>query len=259
MIDRSSPLPLYAQVKRRLYAEIRMWPRDDDRFFTDQQLQEKYKVSRATIRQAMTELEEEGLVRRQQGFGTFVVRAKIEESFGVERDFSSQWAQSGHSLRVADLKIAPAPCPPRFARLLAIEPRTEVLCIERLRMSGGLRIAWDLRYLPQDVARQIPPSAFQQVSLLEALQQAVRLDQGDTQIEAALAGDEYAQRLDIAPAAPVLIRELVYFSEDGKPVFCGMSAYRADQVRYKFSAPLQTGGAIVKADVRMTPDLVPSA
>lgn len=161
-------------------------------------MQEKYQVSRATIRQAMTELEEEGLVRRQQGFGTFVVRGKIEESFAVKRDFSSQWAQSGHSLRVADLKVARVACPARFARLLAIDSRTEVLSIERLRMSGQMRIAWDLRFLPLSIARDIPRSAFEQVSLLEVLQHTVKLDQGDTQIRSRAGG----RRVCAAPAYP---------------------------------------------------------
>ncbi|MES2361344.1 MAG: GntR family transcriptional regulator [Pseudomonadota bacterium] len=251
MINRDSPLPLYAQVKRRLKAEIMSWPPKDDRFYTDQELQGIFGVSRATVRQALTELEEEGLVRRQQGFGTFVNRNKIEESFSTRRDFSTQWAQSGRSLRVEHLKVARKACPPSFAKMLGIAPHSEVLSLERLRVSGDMRIAWDLRFMPISIAGDIPVKEFENVSLIDVLRPVVNIERADTQIEAALAGEEYSERLNIDPAAAILIREMVYFSSRDEPVFSGVSVYRADQVRYKFSAPLQMSGATVESDVRV--------
>src|SRR4051794_1129490 len=110
-LNRDSPLPLYAQVKRALQVKLMSWPAENDRFYTDEELQRIFGVSRATVRQALTELEEEGLVRRRQGFGTFVNRDKIEESFAARNDFSSQWAQSGRSLHVANLNVTRRPCP----------------------------------------------------------------------------------------------------------------------------------------------------
>ena len=67
-INRDSPLPLYAQVKRTLQAKLMSWPAEDDRFYTDQELQRIFGVSRATVRQALTELEDEGLVSRRRGW-----------------------------------------------------------------------------------------------------------------------------------------------------------------------------------------------
>ncbi len=250
-INRDSPLPLYAQVKRTLQAKIMSWPPEDDRFYTDQELQRIFGVSRATVRQALTELEDEGLVRRRRGFGTFVNRNKIEESFAARSDFASQWAQSGRSLHVANLKIVRTPCPMHFAKALGVAARTEVLSTERLRLSGEVRVAWDLRFIPIGIAGDIPLKEFENISLLEVLRPNVTIERGDTQIEAALAGEEYSERLNIDPAAPVLIREMVYFAVGGEPVFAGVSVYRADQVRYKFSAPLEMGGATVESNVRV--------
>jgi len=251
IINRDSPLPLYAQVKRQLQAEIMSWPLENDRFYTDQELQGIYGVSRATVRQALTALEDEGLVRRQQGYGTFVNRNKIEESFSTLHDFSSQWAQSGRTLRVENLKVTRMHCPAPFAKMLGIETHTEVVTMERIRVSGNMRIAWDLRFIPVPIAADIAMEEFENISLIDVLRPKVSIDRGDTQIEATLAGEEYAERLRIAPSAAILIREMAYYDASGQAAFSGISVYRADQVRYKFSAQLQMSGGTVEYDVRI--------
>ena len=251
IINRDSPLPLYAQVKRKLQTEIMAWPLENDRFYTDQELQGIFGVSRATVRQALTELEDEGLVRRRQGYGTLVNRNKIEESFSTRNDFSSQWAQSGRTLRVENLRVTRVPCPAPFAKMLGIETHTEVVTMERIRLSGNMRIAWDLRFIPVPIAADIAMKEFENISLIDVLRPKVSIDRADTQIEAALAGEEYADRLKIAPNAAILIREMIYYDAAGQAAFSGISVYRADQVRYKFSAPLQMSGGNVESDVRI--------
>jgi GntR family transcriptional regulator len=251
IINRDSPLPLYAQVKRKLRAEIMSWPQENDRFHTDLELQSIFGVSRATVRQALTALEGEGLVHRRQGYGTFVNRNKIEESFSTLHDFSSQWAQSGRTLRVENLKVTRTPCPATFAKMLGIETYTEVVTMERIRLSGNMRIAWDLRFIPVPIGADIAMKEFENISLIDVLRQKVSIDRADTQIEAALAGDEYADRLKIAPTAAILTREMVYYDAAGQAAFSGISVYRADQVRYKFSAPLQMSGGTVESDIRI--------
>ncbi|CAN5716615.1 GntR family transcriptional regulator [soil metagenome] len=225
------------------------WSTADDRFHTDQQLQEIFGVSRATVRQALAELEAEGLLRRRQGFGTFVNRNKIEESFAARADFSGQWAESGRSLSVTPVAVQAMPCPPEFARALRLQPGDEVLGVERLRLSGAMRIAWDRRYIPMSIGADIPRKEFEKVSLLEVLGQRAVLERGDTEIEASIAGREFSEQLQIDSLAPVLIRSMTYFTVTGEPVLAGVSVYRADQVRYKFSSPLQLPGSSVGSDV----------
>lgn len=253
-IDRSSPLPLYAQVKRRLKAAILTWPSDSDRFHTEQALCAMYSVSRATIRQAVAELEEEGLLKRRQGSGTHVNRGKIDESFSPLTNFSDQWARSGRALKVEILRLErEAPCPAPFADMLDLDPGDKVLLLERFRLSGSMRIVWDQRFIPHGIADGIPRREFARVSLLDVLASRVEFDRGESHIEAALAGEEHAERLDLLPQDPVLIRHLKYFASDGQVVLAGVSVYRADQVRYKLSAPMRKSGSGLEAEIRMSP------
>jgi GntR family transcriptional regulator len=251
-VDRASPLPLYAQIKRQLRAVIRAWPGDDDRFHTEQALCALYGVSRATIRQAVAELEEEGLLRRRQGSGTRVVRPKIDESFSPLTSFSKQWARSGRSLRVALLRCERrVACPSPFAAMLGLPEGAPTTQLERFRLAGSMRIVWDARFIPEAIAAGIPRREFARVSLVDVLSRTVEFDRGESQLEAALAGEEHAERLDLLPQDPVLVRHLTYFATDGRPVLAGVSVYRADQVRYTLTAPMRGPGADLQAEVRL--------
>ena len=217
VLDRESPLPLYAQVKRRLRATIMSWPSESNRFHTEQALCQIYGVGRATIRQAVAELEEEGLLQRRQGSGTVVNRSKIDESFSPLTSFSDQWARSGRSLKV------------------------ELL---RFDMSEYMD--------DSDRARGIARQKFAKGSLLDMLAPRVEFERGESQLEAGLAGEDYAELLELLPQDPVLMRHLSYFATDGKAVMVGLSVYRADQVRYRLTAPMRGAGAELAAEVRST-------
>jgi len=80
----------------------------------------------------------------------------------------------------------------------------------------------------------------------------VEFDRGESQIEAGLAGEEHAERLELLPQDPVLIRHLTYFATDGRPVLAGVSVYRADQVRYKLTAPMRNRDSKLKTEIRMS-------
>ena len=250
-IDRESPLPLYAQIKRRLRAAILAWPEGDDRFHTEQTLCETYGVSRATVRQAVAELENEGLLSRRRGFGTLVNRQKIEESFLPSTNFRDQWARSGRSLKVELQRVERIACPAPFAEMLGLPAGEPVLYLERFRISGAVRVAWDRRFVPKNVAEGIPRREFAKVSLLDVLARNVEFDRGESQLESALAGEEHAERLELLPGDPVLMRHLIYFATDDRPVMAGLSVYRADQVRYKITAPMRGPGMDVNAEVRI--------
>ena len=250
-LDRASPLPLYAQVKRELRAMIHSWPREDDRFHTEQALCRLYGVSRATIRQAVAELEDEGLLQRRQGSGTRVIRPKIDESFTPLTSFAQQWAKSGRALAVDALQLDRAvPCPNPYAGMLALPDGAATTRVERYRRAGTMRIVWDARYIPRPIADRIGRREFAKVSLVDVLARHVAFDRGESQLEAALAGEEHAERLDLRPQDPVLVRHLTYYATDGRPVMAGVSVYRADQVRYTLAAPMRGPGADLRPALR---------
>ncbi len=78
LLDREAALPLYVQLRDSLLREIRDGGLEPgDRFPSETAIRNRYQVSRATVRQALAELETSGVIRKVQGLGSFVAVPKI--------------------------------------------------------------------------------------------------------------------------------------------------------------------------------------
>src|ERR1035441_3477946 len=135
VLDKNLATPLYHQLQNVLKAEIEIgrW-RPDERLPSEQELGERFQVSKITVRQALTELAQSGYIRREQGRGTFVARRKFDEgpreltSFTEEMKRHALVATSrvlGQTVVEAEARVADA------LRLAAPEP---VFVLKRLRL-----------------------------------------------------------------------------------------------------------------------------
>lgn len=237
-LDRRSTVPLYVQIRRRLLSLIAGWPDPQKRFYTDDELCKRFGVARMTVRAAIREFVDEGLLTRVRGAGTFVSFEKIEERFSPRMDFIDQYATRGRplSLDVRRLETLPSPAP--FASALDIPAGSPVLFVERLRSTGPVPVSIDYRYILPEAATHISEAAARERSLLELLTGAVELDHADMTIEADTAEGATAETLELMPGDPVLVRGLVYSDTAGRPVMAGISFYRSDQTGYSIRVPL---------------------
>lgn len=245
-LDRESPLPLYAQLKRRLEALIRGGTLPDQKFYSDQELCAMFGVSRFTVRQAVQELVAQGVLRRIQGQGTFVNTEKFDEIFGPQMDFKDQWARSGHPLSFELNRFEIGPCPEAMAGLLGVGAGQGVLHIERVRRTGGTIASYDFRYIHPDLAGSLTRAEAVQHSLLDLLGRRVGLSHATNRLEAALAGVEIGGLLGVDASSAVMIRELAYYGHDDLPVMVGRSYTPGHLVRHTFTvalSPQATGAA----------------
>ena len=231
-VDRSSPLPLYAQIARRLVAEISL-SSAETRFSGDEEVAARFDVSRMTARQAIKQLVDEGFLRRVKGIGTFVAAGKIEE-----RSLASFFDGSASGGRPMTARVLTMENKPRAA--IPPDPALgdAVTYIERLRFIGVVPIVLDYRYLPRHLARRLNRTDAEKHSLLDWLKKSVTLDRVEMQVEAIGADADSARHLRILPGEPALVRHLRYMAKDGAVVMSGRSIYRGDVVRYSFSVPL---------------------
>jgi GntR family transcriptional regulator len=241
-LDRTSPLPLYAQIKQRLIALILRWDQPDRRFYSDEQLCAVFCVSRETVRQALAELVREGLLRRGRGVGTFVSMRKLEERFGPGMDFLRQWESSGVPMHSTLLAFERRQAGDTVGAALGLNANAIVLFIKRVRAAVRVPVAIDYRYIPNDLVADWDETSAGG-SPLHLLWQRVELCKGDFAIEAGAAGPEEIEYLHLSANAPVLIRNLRYCDVNGRHVMAGHTVHRGDLVRYSLQVPLAREGA----------------
>jgi GntR family transcriptional regulator len=146
-LDRSSPLPLWAQIvddlRRRLVSG-----EFEEHFPTDEELTRQYEVSRQTAREAVRRLTAEGLVVRQRGRGSSVTQPVLEQPLHSLYSLASTVRARGIEERSEVLAAERRPATAEAAAQLLVDAGAEVVFVERLRLAGGEPIAWDRSWLP---------------------------------------------------------------------------------------------------------------
>ena len=150
-LDRSSPLPLWAQIvddlrRRLLTGEFAQ------HFPTDEELTRDYDVSRQTVREAVRHLTQEGLVVRQRGRGSSVAQPILEQPLHSLYSLASTVRAGGIEERSEVLAAERLSATAEVAAQLGVDTDDEVVFIERLRFAGAEPIAWDRSWLPADQA-----------------------------------------------------------------------------------------------------------
>jgi GntR family transcriptional regulator len=236
VIDRSSPLPFYHQLKQILLADLR--ERDlapGARLPGDHELCATYDVSRTVVRQALAELETEGVIERVKGRGTFVAPHKTAERLvqsltGLYEDVAAR----GSHLRSEVRRQEVVPADQQIADELGLQVGAPVIVVERLRHVDDEPWVLATTYLPYDLAPGLVGDDLRDQSLYALLEETygVTLTHGRRAVEAAVASTALAKALAIAPGDPVLVlRSTSYAGE--RPVEMFVAYHRGDRSRFE--------------------------
>ncbi|SFK09697.1 GntR family transcriptional regulator [Halobacillus dabanensis] len=234
MVDKKSPLPMYYQIEEDIKQKI-----DSGLFIeketipSERELSEHYEVSRMTVRQAVTNLVNEGFLYREKGKGTFVAEKKIEQPLQGMTSFTEDMKQRGmeSSSKLLEFNIIPPPAD--IKRKLSLEDNREVYEIHRIRYADHQPMAVERTFIPVALAPGLKDKNVYG-SLYEYIEENhdYTIHKATQIIEATIADEEQAELLDIAPAAAILHIERTSLLQDGTPFEVVKSSYRAD--RYKF-------------------------
>ena len=154
MLDRSSPLPLWAQIVEDLRRRL-LGGEFDEHFPTDEELTRDYEVSRQTVREAVRHLSAQGLVVRQRGRGSSVTQPILEQPLHSLYSLASTVRARGIEERSEVLAAESRPATAEVATQLGVGAGAGIVFIERLRFAGAEPIAWDRSWLPADQARAL--------------------------------------------------------------------------------------------------------
>ena len=227
-------IPLYHQLKAAILKQIEAgrW-RPGDRLPTEDALAARFHVSKITVRQALRDLAQQGFIRREQGRGTFLQGAPLEEGPRELKSFTAEMRGHGMSATSRVLEHGIVPAPPGIARSLALDARAPVFRLHRLRLADARPMGLQTAYVPSALAPGIEEVDFTDASLYEVLASRYSLYPASAREthQAVAMPDDAARLLRTAAGAPALRAERLAVLADGRPLECVQSIMRGD--RYK--------------------------
>jgi GntR family transcriptional regulator len=230
-----SPVPLHAQIReilRRRILDGSYAPHS--RMPSESQMISAFGVSRITIRQALGDLQKEGLIFKVMGKGSFVAKPKAFQNLSKLQGFGEAMSPSGYetySLLLSSRTVAASPV---VAQRLHLKPGAPVFEIQRLRYLNREPISVDVSYFPPDIGQRLTQEDLATRDIFVILENDLgrNLTHADVQIEAIAADESLARHLDVEEASPLLRIERLTWADD-VPIDFEFLYYRGDAFQYR--------------------------
>lgn len=230
------PQPLYTQIKNELRQRIL-----DGSYQPHQQLPSEnelirhFGVSRITVRQALGDLQQEGLIFRIHGKGSFVSKPKAFQELHQLQGFGEAMAKMGFETfnRVISLRtLVPTPAVAERLRLHADDPVVE---IRRVRFLNREPISLDVSYFAQDLGERLGRADLARRDIFSLLENEFNLPLGmaELRVEAILADPQLSEHLQVPEGSPILRLERITHTADGLPIDFEYLYYRGDAFQYR--------------------------
>lgn len=235
-IERNSPIPLWFQVAEHLEHAIVSGALPQGAFLDNEiAMAERLGVSRPTMRRAMEQLVDRGLVVRRRGIGTRVVQPKVRRPLELTSLYDDLSA-GGQVPTTELLRFETLEATADVAGRLELEEGADVVYVERLRSARGKPIARMVNYLPVDVVA-FDAAALESGGLYELLRRSgVRLHSAAQTLGARSASAAEARMLGESRGAALLTMERETTDEHGRVVEFAAHLYAAS--RYSFEIHL---------------------
>jgi GntR family transcriptional regulator len=232
-IDRRSPIPFYFQLKQLIRDEItaeRWLP--GERLPSEHALCDHFSVSRTTVRQALAELETEGLLVKLKGRGTFVAEPRSSSWFlQSSHGFHDEATRAGREVTSRVIRCEVKPLPQWAALALDLPAGSKGVTLERVRSVDGELVMYVESHLLEELADVVLETELETASLYGALEQwrGLEVAGGRRVVEAITARDELADLLQIEPGAAVLQVQAVSWDAGLRPFECYRAWHRSDR------------------------------
>lgn len=260
-IDKDSPLPYYYQLRELLRDQIvsGAWP-PNTQLPTEAEICRTFGVSRTTVRQALAELLNEGLIRKEKGRGSFVAEPKIRERL-MERltGFYEDMVAQGLRPQTRVLEQGVVEASRAIASWLDVKPGSSVVRIRRLRMINQDPLLLVVSYLPHALCPGLEKEDLQEQSLYWLLEHkyGLKLARGRRFIEAVAATEQEAQLLGVSKGAPLVYLRSVTYLAEGRPVEYYEAKHRGDRSRFEVEL-IRLGADASGDDSRAVSELPPA-
>jgi len=233
-LSRGTGVALWRQIAAKLEQEIsgRRFP-PGGRLPTEYELAVRFNVNRHTLRRAVSALEEQGLVRIEQGRGTFVQGGAVDYAVGKRTRFSENLlrqarAPSGQLIRGERVRADAL-----VARELGLRKDASVILIETVRRADDTPISFTTHYFPAKRFPRLIECFDESGSISAALSEAGVEDywRKSTRVTSRLPDEREIGLLEMPRTRPLLVCEAVNVDQYGEPIEFGCACFCADRVQ----------------------------
>jgi GntR family transcriptional regulator len=239
-VDRSSPMPLWAQLEAQLRQRLEAGE-FHVRFPTDTELVDEYEVSRHTVREAIRHLNRTGILRRERGRGTVVNRAEFEQPLGALYSLFQSIESSGVEQRSVVLALREE-TDRTAAGHLGLAPDAPLVFLERIRCADGAPLAIDRTWLPMSIGAPLLNSNFEHTALYDEMERlcGVRPNAGWERIAPLVPSPAERETLQLKRGQAAFFIERLSTAGDQR-IEWRTTTVRGD--RYRFVSQFEAGSA----------------
>lgn len=234
IIEKNSPLPLYYQLKQIIVEMIENRElNENEKLLTEKEICEKYDISRATVRQAFQELENEDYIYKIQGKGTFVSPKRFEQNLLKFYSFTDEMKKIGKvpQSKVLDFTITQAN--DKVKNILNING-TKVFKFTRLRLADNEPMMIETTFLPYNLFPNITKEALENKPLYDILidEYNVVFSKAEEIFRPTLLTEEEAEKLNSIKAGPAIVLERITHDSSNRVIEYTKSIARGDKFKY---------------------------
>ena len=236
-ISRDNPVPLHYQLKEILQEMIENEVlKPGESIPTERELCEVQGVSRMTANKAIMSLVNEGLIYREQGKGTFVSIAKVNQEISRLKGFTEQMIENGvvSKTKILSFKVIDATKQHKF-ELKMPEDENKIIEIKRLRFSDEQPVAIETAWLPHYLFKDMTRDMIKDKSLYGILREKYGYHpyKAKQTIEPIMLNEYESKLLNQENSALALIFRRTTYLEDGTPFEYTKAIYRSDKYKYE--------------------------
>lgn len=234
-IDRSSPIPLYHQVAQGIEGAIRDGSlASGTRLENEIELAQRLRLSRPTIRKAMDDLVQSGLLVRKRGVGTQVVSSQIRRHLELS-SLNDDLERAGKKPSTTLLSFEHIPATEEIQELLSLPKDVSVYHFTRLRSAGGSPLALMENWVRDDIV-ELDEKSLRTHGLYELLREAgINFRLAQQRIGATIADDAQAKSLETSAGSALVTMQRTAVDDTGRNVETGSHVYRADAYSFEMT------------------------
>ena len=237
-------VPLHTQLRDVLRARILdgEYPQGGQ-MPSESELGALFRVSRITVRQALGDLQKEGLIFKIHGKGTFVAKPKTFQNVSTLQGLAESMTDRGFEVinRLLSFKFIAAD--KLVAERLKLAEGEEVVEIKRVRLINREPVSLEITYLPKGLGERLEKADLVTRDIFLILENdcALTLGHADLAIDAVLADSDLTQALEVEPGSPIMRIVRLTHDASGQPLDFEHLYYRGDAFQYRLRIDRQKG------------------